>query len=208
MSELDRTGGSARLNEIVTLGRQADSLITQYGQKRLNLSASTYRMIGLFLSLSTTDLELAEHMAKKALQLAEQRQSDGAGGLRMADPLEALQAHRVLADVAAQNLDFPTMTKEYQAALDITDTEGKRNRYIRIEARHFTQMYWALNAMMLVDDLGTPTTAQCSEVKRRVDMAREDFKNLGKNPEVVRRARRIEGDKCSTGLNLNYLKQY
>lgn len=123
MSQLDRTGGSTSRNEIVTLASQVDSLVNQYGQKNLNVSASAYRLIGLFLTLSTTDLELAERMAQRALRLATRLAPDGASGLRMEDPLEALQAHRVLADVAAQNLDFPTMTKEYQAALDISEKE-------------------------------------------------------------------------------------
>ncbi|MFF2511559.1 hypothetical protein [Streptomyces sp. NPDC058086] len=180
MSQLDRTGGSASRNEIVTLASQVDSLVNQYGQKKLNVSASTYRLIGLFLTLSTTDLELAERMAQRALRLATRRAPDGASGLRMEDPLEALQAYRVLADVAAQNLDFPTMTKEYQAALDISEKEGKRNRYIRIEAHHFTRVYWTLDAMMLFDDLGEPTAEQCNEVRHLADEARQDFAALGK----------------------------
>ncbi|MFG2368804.1 hypothetical protein ACGFY3_45630 [Streptomyces mirabilis] len=208
MSQLDRTGGSTSRNEIVTLASQVDSLVNQYGQKKLNVSASTYRLIGLFLTLSTTDLELAQRMAHRALRLATRLAPDGASGLRMEDPLEALQAHRVLADVAAQNLDFPTMTKEYQAALDISEKEGKRNRYIRIEARHFTRVYWTLDAMMLFDDLGKPTSEQCNEVRHLADEAHQDFVAVGKKPEIARRANRIKSDKCSTWLDLNSLKQY
>ncbi|MFE0275688.1 hypothetical protein ACFWZY_26855 [Streptomyces sp. NPDC058992] len=205
MSELDRTGGSAHRHEIVTLARQADSLVARYGQKKLNLSASTYRLIGLFLALSTTDLELAARMAHRALELAARIEPDGSGGFRMVDPLEALQAHRVLADVAAQNLDFDTMTKEYQAALDISEAEGKRNRYIDMEARQFTRIYWALSAMMLVDDQENPTA--CIEVRHRADAARKDFEALGKNPEIVRRAKRIEENACDTWVDLRALKQ-
>ncbi|MER5793079.1 hypothetical protein [Streptomyces sp. NPDC001980] len=208
MSQLDRTGGSASRNEIVTLASQIDSLVNEYGQKKLNVSASAYRLIGLFLTLSTTDLELAERMAQRALRLATRLVPDGVGGLRMEDPLEALQAYRVLADVAAQNLDFPKMGEEYQAALDISNKEGKRNRYIRIEAHHFTRVYWALGAMMLVDDLGKPTAKQCDEVRHLTDEAREDFLALGKQPEIARRANRIKSDKCSTWLDLKTLKQY
>ncbi|MFF9062859.1 hypothetical protein ACF09K_29815 [Streptomyces sp. NPDC014882] len=208
MSELDRTGGSSRRNEIVTLATQVDSLIAQYGQSELHLSASTYRLTGLFLTLSTTDLELAEHMARESLKLSARMEPDGAGGSRMADPLEALQAHRVIADVAAQNLDFTKMNREYETALEITGSEGKRNRYIRTEARQFTRVYWALSAMMLVDDLGKPSAAQCDEVRRRADAARADFEALGKNPEIVRRANRIESNKCSTWIDLSALQKY
>ncbi|MFI5794024.1 hypothetical protein [Streptomyces sp. NPDC051677] len=208
MSEFDRTGGSARRNEIVTLARQVDSLINQYGQRELHLSASTYRLIGLFLTLSTTDLELAERMARKALDLAAHLEPDSAGGMHMADPLEALQAHRVRADVAAQNLDFPKMTREYKASLKISETEGGRNRYIRIEAQHFTRAYWALSAMQLVDALGKPTAQQCNEVRYRTDWAKADFEALGKNPEIVRRANRIAKDKCGTWVDLDRLKQW
>jgi hypothetical protein len=207
MSELDRTGGSSHRNEIVTLATQIDSLIAQYGQSELHLSASTYRLTGLFLTLSTTDLELAERMAQESLKLSARMEPDGAGGLRMKDPLEALQAHRVIADVAAQNLDFAKMNREYEAALEITESEGKRNRYIQIEARHFTRAYWALSAMMLVDDLGKPNAAQCDEVRRRADAARADFEALGKNPEIIRRARRIERNRCSTWINLSALQK-
>ncbi|MGW1888751.1 hypothetical protein ACWCP6_00610 [Streptomyces sp. NPDC002004] len=208
MSELDRTGGSSRRNEIVALATQVDSLIAQYGQSELHLSASTYRLVGLFLTLSTTDLELAERMARESLKLSARMKPDGAGGLHMSDPLEALQAHRVIADVAAQNLDLAKMDREYEAALDITESEGKRNRYIRVEARRFTRVYWALSAMKLVDDLGKPNAAQCREVRRRADVARVDFEALGKNPEVGRRARRIESNRCSTWLNLGALQKY
>ncbi len=207
MSELDRTGGSTHRNEIVTLARQADSLIARHGQRSLNLSASTYRLISLFLALSTTDLELAVRMAHRALELAARTESQGVGGPRMADPLEALQAHRVLADVAAQNLDFDTMSKEFQAALHISETEGGRNRYIDKEARQFTRAYWALDAMMLVDDQESPTAGACAEVRRRADAARKDLEALGKNPEIVRRAKRIEENVCATWVDLHALQQ-
>lgn len=208
MSEFDQTVGSARRNEIVALARQVDSLIKQYGQEDLHLSASTYRLIGLFLTLSTTDLELAESMARRDLNLAARLESDAADGQRMGDPLEALQAHRVLADVAAQNLNFPKMAREYEAALKVSEVEGKRNRYISIEARHFTRVYWALSAMMLVDDLGKPTARQCEEVRHRADWAKADFEALGKNPEIVRRANRIESNACNTWVDLDYLKKW
>ncbi len=207
MSEMDRTGGSGRRNEIVTLARQVDALISQYGQKRLNISASTYRAIGLFLALSTTDLELAARMANRALELAAHTTPDGAGIPQMDDPLETLQAHRVLGDIAAQNLNFDAMTKEYKAALEISETEGKRNRYIAIEARQYTRTYWALSAMMLVDDLPNPTNAECFEVRHRVDMARADFRTLNKNPEIMRRAKRIEENVCVARVDLSDLKK-
>ncbi|MFB7267527.1 hypothetical protein ACFCXH_36120 [Streptomyces nojiriensis] len=208
MSEFDRTGQSARRNEIVTLARQVESLIAHYGQRELNLSASTYRLIGLFLSLSTTDLELAERMANRALELAARRVPDGVGGLRMDDPLEALQAHRVLGDVAAQNLDFDTMTKAYESALEISEMEGARNRYINIEGRQYTRVYWALSAMLLADDLDNPVAGTCLEVRRRADVARKDFEVLGNQPEIVRRARRIESNVCATWIDLPSLKKY
>ncbi|MFE2145050.1 hypothetical protein ACFXA3_25495 [Streptomyces sp. NPDC059456] len=207
MSEMDRTGGSGRRNEIVTLARQVDALVSQYGQRRLNISASTYRLIGLFLALSTTDLELAARMANRALELAAHETIDGAGIPRMNDPLEALQAHRVLGDVAAQNLNFDTMTKEYEAALEISEREGKRNRYIAMEARRYTRAYWSLSAIMLVDDLPHPTNAECSEVRRRTELARADFDALKRNPEIARRARRIENDVCAAGVDLSELKK-
>ncbi|MFI2759990.1 hypothetical protein ACH5A3_14075 [Streptomyces echinatus] len=208
MSEFDRTGGNARRNEIVTLASQIDALIAQYGQDKLHLSASTYRLIGLFLTLSTTDLELAERMGQRALRLSARMEPDGAGGLRMTDPLEALQAHRVLADVAAQNLDLAKMNREYSAALSITKSEGKRNRYIRMEARHFTRIYWALSAMMLADAKGDPDVTLCEEVRRLADAARADFGTVGKNSEIVRRARRIKRNRCATWINLTSWQKY
>ncbi|MFF3941654.1 hypothetical protein [Streptomyces phaeofaciens] len=208
MSELDRTGGNAYRNEIGTLAKQVDSLVARYGQKKLNLSASTYRLTGLFVTLSTTDLELAVRMAHRALDLAARMEPDGVGGQRMSDPLEALQAHRLLADVAAQNLDFGTMTEEYEAALRISDTEGARNRYIRLEAPRFTRAYWALSTVMLVDDLQHPTAEECLEVRRRVDAARKDFEVLGQNPEIVRRAKRIEDNACAVPIELRSLRGY
>lgn len=207
MSEMDRTGGSGRRNEIVTLARQIDALVSQYGQKRLNISASTYRLVGLFLALSTTDLELAARMANRALELAAHTTLDNAGIPQMDDPLETLQAHRVLGDVAAQNLNFDVMTKEYKAALEISELEGKRNRYIAIEARQYTRTYWALSAMMLVDDLPNPTNEECFEVRHRVDVARADFDALRKNPEIVRRAKRIEENACVARVDLSELKK-
>ncbi|MEU6274177.1 hypothetical protein ABZ871_17480 [Streptomyces populi] len=208
MSDFDRAGGSARRNEIVTLASQIDALIAQYGQAKLHLSASTYRLIGLFLSLSTTDLELAERMSQQALKLSTRMETNGAGGWRMADPLEALQAHRVIADIAAQNLDFTKMNREYSKALNITRSEGKRNRFIRIEARHFTRAYWALSAMMLADAVGDPGATLCEEVRRRADAARADFQALGKNPEIVRRARRIKNNRCTTWIDLASWQKY
>ncbi|WP_164495814.1 hypothetical protein [Streptomyces sp. ADI95-16] len=209
MSELDRTGGSTYRSEIVTLAKQVEILVVKHGQKNLNLSASTYRLVGLFVALSTTDLELAGRMAHRALDLATRMEPDGSGGLRMADPLEALQAHRVLADVAAQNLDLGEMTKEYEAALNISEAEGARNRYVEVEARQYTKTYWALSAMMLVDDQQNPTPKDCVEVRRRTIAAQEDFKALalGKNLEIARRARRIKENVCAAPIDLLSLKR-
>ncbi|MBL1107277.1 hypothetical protein JK361_22170 [Streptomyces sp. 5-8] len=208
MSELVRTSKSDPRNEIVILASQVDALIAQYGQDKLHVSASTYRLTGLFLTLSTTDLELAERMGRKALELSARMEPDGAGGLRMVDPLEALQAHRVLADVAAQNLDLHRMNSEYQAALDIIGSEGKRNRYIRKEAPHYTRAYWALSAMQLADGVDKPDAALCDEVRRRAVAARADLQALGRQPEIVRRAGRVHTDRCSTGVPLKDLQTY
>ncbi|MEU6471890.1 hypothetical protein ABZ927_03775 [Streptomyces massasporeus] len=208
MSEFDRTGGNSRRNEIVTLASQIDALIAQYGQEKLHLSASTYRLTGLFLTLSTTDLELAERMSRQALKLSTRMEPDGAGGLRMADPLEALQAHRVIADIAAQNLQLAKMNREYSAALSITNSEGKRNIYIREEARHFTRIYWALSAMLLADTEDNPDATLCEEVRRHADAARADFKAVGKSPEIVRRAIRIKNNRCATWIDLASWQKY
>ena len=100
------------------------------------------------------------------------------------------------------------MTEHYEIALRISETEGIRNRYIRLEAPRFTRAYWALNAVMLVDDLQHPTAKDCLEVRRRVDAARKDFDVLGKNPEIVRRAKRIEGNACAAPIDLRFLRGY
>ncbi len=207
ISELDRAGQSGSPSEIITRARRVESLIAHHGQRDLNLGASTYRLIGLFLALSTTDLELAARMVDRALKLAARTVADGADGLHMDDPLEALQSHRVLGDIAAQNLDFRTMTQEYTTALEISEAEGWRNRYINIEGRQYTRIYWALSAMQLVEDVANPPVEMCVEVRRRADIAREDLKSLGDKPEILRRVGRIDKDVCATWIDLPALKK-
>ncbi|MEE1757117.1 hypothetical protein [Streptomyces sp. SP18CS02] len=207
MSELDREGGSGRRNEIGVLGKQVDSLVARYGQEKLGLSATTYRLVGLFVTLSTTDLELASRMAHRALELAGARVPDGAGGSWTADPLEALQAHRVLADIAAQNLDSTTMAKHYRAALVISADEGGRNRYVDREAPRYTRVYWTLSAMMVAEVRPPPTARDCAEVHRLAAWAKDDLKALESAPEVGRRAVRIERNVCKAAVDLEAMKR-
>ncbi|BBC37047.1 hypothetical protein SGFS_083410 [Streptomyces graminofaciens] len=207
MGQYDQDGGSIYRNEIATLAKQVDTLINIYGQDSLNLSPSAYRLTGLYTSLSTAELELAASMERRALSLATKRVPDGSGGTRMADPFEALQSHRVLADIAAQNLDLTKMVKEYEAALHISATEGDQSRYIGVEASRYTRAYRALSAMMLVDNR-PPTSAQCAMVRKFAFESVEDFKYLGKeNPELARRALRIKDNACQVPVDLEPLKK-
>ncbi|MFD7914386.1 hypothetical protein ACFV30_27305 [Streptomyces sp. NPDC059752] len=207
ISELDRAGQSGSPSEIITRARRVESLIASHGEQELNLGASTYRLIGLFLALSTTDLELAARMVDRGLKVADRKVADGSGGLHMGDPLEALQSHRVLGDIAAQNLDFHAMMREYKTALEISEAEGWRNRYVNIEGRQYTRIYWTLSAMQLVEDVAKPTAEMCVEVRRRADIARKDFASLGDKPEILRRVGRIDRDVCATWIDLPALKR-
>jgi hypothetical protein len=124
---------------------------------------------------------------------AEEQTADGG----IAQPLEAVQAQRVLGDIAAQDGDPVQMRDHYEQALQLSQQFGSANRYVRDEAVHFTRAYYALSALQLAA-LERGHCAIAAEVWSRFG---DEVTNLRGTYEVVRRGSRVAGDVCGLGLD-------
>jgi hypothetical protein len=124
MAEYDAASGVGRQNEIAVLGADVEQLADEYGQSRLHLSATVYRMAAQDVAYSTTDLALADKLLARAEDAA------------AAGSLELVHVQRVRGDLAAQRQDPGGLEAAYDRALelsgDLDEPEPAVDDYTRV----------------------------------------------------------------------------
>jgi hypothetical protein len=116
--------GVGHQNEIDVLAADIEQLVDDYGQSRLKMSATFYRLVAQNVTYWTTDLGLADRLLDRADHLA------GPGSL------ERVQVARVRGDLAAQRQQPDVMAQAYddarRLATELTEPEPAVDDYTRV----------------------------------------------------------------------------
>jgi hypothetical protein len=108
--QLDRRADERSGTSITVLTEQADAVIKQYGQDRLHLAPSTYRVLAQYADLDTENRLLAKELADSALSAS----------LEAGNAIEEVRSYRVLGDIAASEGNVRDLDVYVQKALEVT----------------------------------------------------------------------------------------
>jgi hypothetical protein len=200
MARLDREAGIRNGNQVLVLAQQSQALIDTYGEERLALSATTYRLIGQFVSLTGENTALAKDMLTPAVRLA------GPEG-RPADPLELVRSYRVYGDIAAQDGQADKMATYYRKALTVAGrVKRSAPEYFDLkDSLSYTRVYVLFSALLLAQESQGENKA-CQLARRYLAETLEhgDLRAPARREslETARRAVRLDTVRCGLGINM------
>lgn len=149
MVQLDREADERNVTQLTLLAEQTDAVIDQYGQNRLRLAPSTYRVLAQYTDLGTDNGTLAEAFGNAAVKQAQKDEN----------VLEELRAYRVLASIAGQKGDTAGLESYVGKALDLAEANQNESFVIRSSSK-FTGAFAVYDALWAANHGGGCDTAR------------------------------------------------
>jgi hypothetical protein len=201
MVRLDREAPFRNSQQVLALAQQSKALIDLYGQQNLNLSASTYRLFGQYVTLTGENTALAKSMLVQAENLAGPEEDPR-------DVLELIRTYRAYVDIAAEDGEAEIIEDFYDRAIDVAEkTSPDAPEYFDVrDSLTYTRVFALFSALNLAEE--SHDESVCTIARRFFDdAAQEDdldeLAGLG-SLETARRAIRLEdGTPCGLDVDLS-----
>ena len=181
MIDFDRAADIRNTTQVTVLAEQADAVIDSFGQWRLKLAPSTYRVLATYTTLNTDNRDLALEFGEEALAVARKQRVT----------IEEIRAHRALADLHAKNGEIDKMRSHVSAALELAEiAKGPGSKVLR-DSTSFTGVF-AVYSSLLANINGAGPDA-CIAAREYFAKFKDDVKAQAdmESLEVSRRAYRL-----------------
>lgn len=179
--QLDYRADERSDTSITVLVEQADAVIEQYGQGRLHLPPSTYRVLAQYADLDTENRPLAQKFADAAL----------AAAIRDGNSIEEIRSYRVLGDIDAGEGDLKGLDVNVRKSLNVAND---KNQPIAVRGSvTFTQAFAVYDALW------------AARVHHSCDAAKGYFKEFYRSIEDVIKAESLEASRRAYRLRTSYV---